>query len=609
VIGRTISNRYKVYDKVGSGGMAEVFLARDLQSGEIVALKILREQFTEGEDYIERFEREAKSATKLNHPNICLSKDYGQEDDVYYMVMEYVEGKTLSSVIEEKGPLSIQETVSYVIQISKALEHAYERGLVAHRDIKSQNIMVTASGQVKLMDFGIAKSKDFATMTSVGSFVGTPEYMSPEQAQGEKVDKRSDIYSLGVVFYEALAGEVPFESDTPWGVLNMHINKEPFPLINLRKDIPKDLVDLIVRMMAKDLDERFQNPRELIATLEAVMETIKLPRGSKIKKKKIPRSNPKRARKIKKAILIIFILLLIGGGVYTYLEYFAPKPVNISVDAEPDGAIIQLKGPKDTEYKSFGIADSTLEKIYPGKYEMRISMDGYVPKETSFMVKSGVDMTLDQIVLSRPGKLEVTTSEIDWGGVEEIPSPKKITIKNTGESPITVKRSQSGDWFTMEESELNIPAGESVSFPITVNSSDVEPGSNYNGIVTLEPEVGDNVTINVKLQLLESEVVVIPDPAPVKPSPGGGGDNNQDNSGSDITSPPTTGSVRITCDVNTAVMIDGKPADTTPCTLTNLSPGTHTISTRGSRKYKAFKGEVTIVAGKTATLKITLELK
>ncbi|HOR47226.1 MAG TPA: protein kinase, partial [Caldisericia bacterium] len=226
MIGRTLGNRYKIYDKVGGGGMAEVFLARDTKTGEIVALKILRDQYTEGTDYVERFQREAKSAMKLSHPNICMVKDFGNDDQTYYMVLEFIEGKTLSSVIEEKGPLPVDVAVSYIKQAALALGEAYRSGIIAHRDVKSQNIMVNPSGQIKMMDFGIAKSRDFATMTTAGSFVGTPEYMSPEQAQGGKVDSRSDMYSLGVVLYEMLAGEVPFEADTPWGVLNMHISKE-----------------------------------------------------------------------------------------------------------------------------------------------------------------------------------------------------------------------------------------------------------------------------------------------------------------------------------------------------------------------------------------------
>ncbi|MEZ4812314.1 MAG: protein kinase [Caldisericia bacterium] len=614
MIGKTISSRYKIYDKVGSGGMAEVFLARDLSSGEIVALKVLREQFTEGEDYIERFEREAKSATKLNHPNICLAKDYGQEDDTYYMVMEYIEGKTLTSVIEEKGALPIQEAASYVIQIAKALEHAYSKGLVAHRDIKSQNIMVTASGQVKIMDFGIAKSKDFATMTSAGSFVGTPEYMSPEQAQGEKVDGRSDIYSLGVVFYEALAGEVPFESDTPWGVLNMHINKEPFPLNNLRKDIPKELVDVIVRMMAKDVDERFQTPKELIATLEAVLESIKLPKGTMVKKKKIPRKNPKRAKKVKRTFLIIFIILLLGGGGYfaydRFIEPKLPKPANVLFKAEPIGAKVELKGPNDSEFIEVGLSepDFTLEKYAPGSYEIRISHEGYVTQTIPFAIESGIDTNLDNILLKKPGKLETAVSEVDWGTVEEIPLPKNIEIKNSGESTLVVKRSKSGDWFTVEESDLSISPGKSISFPISINSTNLEPGV-YSGTLTLTPENSDAISINIKLELVEPKVEI---PVTTPPTNSGGGSSS--GSGGSTTKPETkktTGTLRFTCNVTgVAYKIDGNPAGTTSNanTVLNLSPGTHEIEIR-DRKYETYKGTFTIVAGKTVTLNIKLELK
>lgn len=631
MIGRTISSRYKIYDKVGSGGMAEVFLARDLDSGEIVALKILREQFTEGEDYVERFEREAKSATKLDHPNICKVRDFGREDDVYYMVMEYIEGKTLSSVIEQKGPLLIHEIASYVSQIAKALDHAYSRGLVAHRDIKSQNIMVTASGQVKIMDFGIAKSKDFATMTSAGSFVGTPEYMSPEQAQGEKVDKRSDLYSLGVVFYEALAGEVPFESDTPWGVLNMHINKEPFPLTSLRKDLPKDIVDIIDRLMAKDLDERFQTPKELISTLDAVMENVRIPKGSMIKKRKVPRSNPKRARRIRMTLLIVFLLLLVGGGVYSYFAFFAPKPADVTIDTEPDGAKIELRGPNDIEYSMVadedivtgGITngDLTIVDLAPGKYDIRISLDGYVSKEAEFKLESGKDMILDTITLSKPGKLDVSTKDINWGIVEETPPPKLITISNVGESSLVVKRSISGELFMMENSDLTIPAGKTIDFLVSVDSTKMSFGQ-YSGSVVLEPEIGDKVTINVKLEYVEPE----PDEIIIPPTPdnggssgsgdGSGGSSSGSDSGSgsgggqDTPPPPTTGTLKITCNVDgLAIMIDGNPAGNSPLTLSNLKPGKHTVTVIGGEKYKSYKKDIVIIVGETYRLDIKLELK
>ncbi len=630
MIGRTISSRYKVYDKVGSGGMAEVFLARDLDSGEIVALKILREQFTEGEDYIERFEREAKSATKLDHPNICRIRDFGREDDVYYMVMEYVEGKTLSSIIEQKGPLAIQEAASYVTQVARALDHAYSRGLVAHRDIKSQNIMVTASGQVKIMDFGIAKSKDFATMTSAGSFVGTPEYMSPEQAQGEKVDKRSDLYSLGVVFYEALVGEVPFESDTPWGVLNMHINKEPFPLTNLRKDLPKDLVDIIERLMTKDLDERFQTPKELITTLDAVMENIKIPKNSRIKKRKVPRSNPKRARKIKMTLLIVFLVLIIGGGVYSYFAFFAPKPADVIVDTEPDGALIEIKGPNDIEYKTLdsdtvvteGIADGdlTITDLSPGKYEIRVSLDGYIQEEVEFKLESGKDVVLEKIMLKKPGEMKVLTRNIDWGTVEETPSPKIISVSNVGQSTLVIKRTLSGNIFMMEGSDLSIPAGETIDFPISVDSTKLFTGQ-FSGLVVLEPVNGQKVTIDVKFEYIEPE----PDIEVIPPTPNNRESNNGENSngsssgsssgsgsdsGEETPPPPKTGSLQISSNVDgIAIMIDGKPAGNSPLTISGLTPGSHTVTASGGRLYKSYKRDVVIRAGETANLVIKLELK
>ncbi|HOO97089.1 MAG TPA: protein kinase [Caldisericia bacterium] len=625
MIGRTIGGRYKVYDKVGGGGMAEVFLARDLQSGEIVAIKVLREQFTEGEDYIERFEREAKSAIKLTHPNICCARDFGSEEDTYFMVMEFVEGKTLSSIVEENGPLPLADVVSYISQAAKALESAYKNGIIAHRDVKSQNIMVTPSGQVKIMDFGIAKSRDFATMTSAGSFVGTPEYMSPEQAQGEKVDSRSDIYSLGVVFYEALAGEVPFESDTPWGVLNMHINKKPFPLENIRKDVPKEIVDIIERMMTKDPDDRFQTPSELIASLDAAMAKIKLPKGSRIKAKKVPRSNPKRRRKIIRALIIFFTIAILGaGGYWFYLS--ALKPGNVLISSTPESASIYIKNHGQDQWgEALGKTNFTLESLSPGNYDLLLTLDGYISKETEFELSPGESLTLDPIELLEPGKMSVSTSLIDWGEIDTTPAPKSLTISNTGQSPITIERDLAGaDWLIMDTSSITVKAGETLETKLSVDATKIEPGKDYEAIVIFIPDTGDTVKVSVKLKYKKPEEVVVTLPPTGGGSTSSGGTNSSGggstSSGGDSgnttepTPPPpppvTTGTLSINCNVSGAfIKIDGKQiTQTTPLSSYKIEAGTYKIEIRSPR-YQTQEETVTIAAGENKTISVTLKNK
>lgn len=183
-----IKGRYKIYDKVGSGGMATVYIARDLETYEVVAIKVLKEELITSPNYVKRFLREAEVVYNMKHENITSVKDYGIEDNTYFIVMEYVEGKTLSQLLEEKGKFEIEEAIDIIIQVLKALQYAHDNGIEAHRDIKPQNIMIDKNKVVKVMDFGIARISTTHTLTQEGSLLGTPDYVSPEQAQGKDVD-------------------------------------------------------------------------------------------------------------------------------------------------------------------------------------------------------------------------------------------------------------------------------------------------------------------------------------------------------------------------------------------------------------------------------------
>ena len=274
-IGRVIKGRYKIYDKVGSGGMATVYLARDLETNEVVAVKILREELTEEKKYVERFLREAETALKLKHPNITQVKDFGRDGDIYYIVMEYVQGKTLEEIVDKKGALSEEEVIRIGIEVAKALDYSYKHGVIAHRDIKPQNIMISKDGNVKVMDFGVAKVSNVSTITSQGSIIGTPYYISPEQAKGKPSDIRSDLYSLGVTLYRLITGRVPFDAETPWSVVNMHITTPPPPIEEVRRDVSEDLRRIIYKLLNKDPKKRYQTPEELIKDLEKIKKKEK----------------------------------------------------------------------------------------------------------------------------------------------------------------------------------------------------------------------------------------------------------------------------------------------------------------------------------------------
>lgn len=621
MIGKTLGERYKIYDKVGGGGMAEVFLARDIKTGEIVALKILRDQYTEGADYIERFQREAKSAMKLSHPNICIVKDFGDDDHTYFMVLEFVEGKTLSSVIEEKGPLPVETAVSYIKQSALALGEAYRSGIIAHRDVKSQNIMVTPDGQVKMMDFGIAKSRDFATMTTAGSFVGTPEYMSPEQAQGGKVDSRSDMYSLGVVFYEMLAGEVPFEADTPWGVLNMHISKEAFPLTNLRSDIPEGLVEIIRRMMTKDPDCRFQSPNELVQALDIVMKSYKTPKGEKVKSKKIPRSNPKLKRKVRNITIGVLSSVIVVGLGYLLFMLSSPSPASAFVKSEPKGASVLLKGPDDDNFKKLSNTDSEIKDLYPGKYVLRLELGGYRTHEQQFRMESGKNLDLGIIKLSKQGLMRVLTNKIDWGKVSGVPGASSISVVNDGESEIEIERSFKGDWIIFDQEPFVVQPKEQKQIRVAVNPDKVLSGNSYSATITLKPK--DNPSKEV-LILVAMEYVKTSSGQTgsgsqnqsggqdgTAPKPDSGSKNNNNSGSITPTTPPpvkTTATVHITSNVPGAfIYIDGLVKGTTPSSIV-LVPGTHKIEVRMAR-FKSYSETINVSAGDEKTVNVTLRNK
>jgi serine/threonine protein kinase len=267
MIGRVIKGKYKIYDKVGSGGFSTVYLGRNMDTNEIIAIKVLGEQHAREPRYVERFRREAGLAERLQHKNVVRILDHGIEDGQHFLIMEFVEGLTLDQIIERRGPLPIGEALSYIRQACAGLDAAHQAGVV-HRDIKPANLMITPEGEVKIMDFGIARLESMAGLTQSGIFMGTPRYISPEMAQGTGADIRSDLYALGLLLYEMLAGSPPFGADNPWVVLRQQIEEQIPPLHQVRPDVPEWLEAVIARATAKDPARRFQSPSEMLAGIE-----------------------------------------------------------------------------------------------------------------------------------------------------------------------------------------------------------------------------------------------------------------------------------------------------------------------------------------------------
>jgi serine/threonine-protein kinase len=257
--------RYLVVRKLGTGGMATVYLAEDQELGRRVAIKTLDERHAQDEQFVERFRREAKSAAVLSHPNIVAVYDRGQSDGTYYIAMEYLEGKTLKELLVSRGATPVRVAVDYARQILAALEFAHRNGIV-HRDIKPHNVIVAPDGRVKVMDFGIARSGS-SQVTEAGSIIGTAQYLSPEQARGAPAGPPADIYSTGIVLYEMLTGSVPFTGDTPLEVAMQHLSAVPEAPSEKRPEIPHELDAIVLRALAKDSEQRYKSARDMDADL------------------------------------------------------------------------------------------------------------------------------------------------------------------------------------------------------------------------------------------------------------------------------------------------------------------------------------------------------
>jgi eukaryotic-like serine/threonine-protein kinase len=256
------SNRYEIQRGIARGGMAEVYLARDQLLDRPVAVKVLFAEYARDPSFVERFRREAQSAANLNHPNIVAIYDWGQERGTYFIVMEYVRGRSLRDVVQVNGPFSARRTAEIGAEIAGALEFAHRNGVV-HRDVKPGNVLITADGDIKVTDFGIARAGTSEALTQTGAVMGTAAYFSPEQAQGFPVDGRSDVYSLGVVLYEMVTGTPPFTGESPVAVAYKHVREEPEPPAARAPDLPPDLEQIILTAMAKDPDSRYQTADEL----------------------------------------------------------------------------------------------------------------------------------------------------------------------------------------------------------------------------------------------------------------------------------------------------------------------------------------------------------
>src|SRR5215471_15304833 len=268
-VGTLLGDRYEILALLGEGGMGAVYKAKDREVGHLVALKVIRPELANQQDILQRFKQELILARQITHKNVVRIFDLGQAEGVKFITMEFVEGRDLHSLLKEGRVFTLNEKVRIIQQVCRALEAAHAEGVV-HRDLKPHNIMVEESGRIVVMDFGIARSMEgTAGQTSTGALLGTPAYMSPEQAKGDKVDTRSDLFSLGIIFYELLTGVAPFESETMVGLLLKRIQEKPIPPVERDPAIPQGLNDIVLKCMTVDLNDRYQSAQEISQDLHA----------------------------------------------------------------------------------------------------------------------------------------------------------------------------------------------------------------------------------------------------------------------------------------------------------------------------------------------------
>jgi serine/threonine-protein kinase len=412
VVGEVIAGRYELEELLGTGGMSSVYRAHDTLLERDVALKILHEHHHEDEEYVERFRREARAVAQLSHPNIVTVIDRGEADGRQFIVFEYVEGQTLKDVVDA-GPLDVEQALEVTISIARGLGFAHEHGII-HRDVKPQNVLLDAQGEPKVTDFGIARSVDVSGVTESGTVLGTSNYIAPEQATGQAVDLRTDVYALGVVLFELLTGEAPFTGESFVAVAMQHVHQPAPSVLDRRRDVPTRVAHAVDSALEKDPAHRFASMADFAGELEACLAeldggvsespTLVGPAIRPPRRPRRPRRPPARRAWVPPALIGSGALLLAAALVAAFIAREGDEPLPGSNDGP--AATVQLSGagafdppPGDGREHDERVADATDGD--PATY--------WTTEEYSSFTKPGVGLVLEAESPAALSRLTVTT--------------------------------------------------------------------------------------------------------------------------------------------------------------------------------------------------------
>ncbi len=458
--GSLFADRYEIIEELGRGGMGTVYRAEDKKAKEEIALKLIKPEIAAQKKIIERFRSELTTARKIRHKNICGMYDLGEDRGIYYITMEYVPGEDLKSFIRRSKRLSIPNTVSIAKQISEGLAEAHIQGVI-HRDLKPSNIMIDKEGNVRIMDFGIARTLQARGVTGAGVVIGTPEYMPPEQAEAKEVDQRSDFYSLGVILFEMVTGQLPFAGDTALNIAIKHKTEIPADPNTYNAQIPDDLSRLILKCLEKDKDKRYQNAQELLSALEHIEKGI--PTAIERKTERRPLTSKEitvtfSPKKLLVPVLAVAALIIMAIMVWQLLprkEVFLPEFVQPSLAVLP---FEDLSPNKDQAFLCDGFSESLINALTKIR-------DLRVPARTSSFSFKGNDESIQEI----GEKLNVKA--VLEGSVQRAGNALRITVKLVNASDESVQWSEQynrklDDVFTIQD-EITLKVVEALKVKLT----------------------------------------------------------------------------------------------------------------------------------------------